>query len=63
MEWAMNEEIETEGKGGKLLMLALVAGAALLFVETTMPIGTPAKTATVQTVSMPVAPADRLARN
>ncbi len=40
MEWAMtNEQTSGETLGAKALMFALLAGAALLFVEVTLPAG------------------------
>lgn len=45
-------EIETEGFGARVLTWALIVGAALMFVEITWSATAPAKTATVQTISV-----------
>ncbi|MEI9994775.1 MAG: hypothetical protein WDM91_09290 [Rhizomicrobium sp.] len=60
----MRDESYTDSFGAKVLMFAMIAGAALLFLEATWSpvIQGGEKHATVQTVTMPPAP-QRLARN
>ena len=64
----MQDENYTEGFGAKALTFAMIAGAALLFLEATwsptLQGGTAAKTATVETVPVtPTAQIGRMARN
>jgi hypothetical protein len=63
MEWAMTNE-NTKSLGTSFLTWAMIAGAALMFLEVTVSSLTPvpAHTATVQTITAPAHP-DRLARN
>ena len=54
MEWAMtNEKMSGETMGAKALMFALIAGAALLFLEVTWsPVFQPQQHPTAQTVTV-----------
>jgi hypothetical protein len=49
------QETETEGFGARVLTWALIVGAALMFAEITWTATVPAKTATVQTVTVAAA--------